>query len=439
MQVISLFRRPLARDGGLVLLLVALALLLGVRPFALSPDALKRISAARSEAAWRHDLLRWWAIALPAFAAVPLRRRRPLPAFLVAAAAATAHMLDPSHLAELPTRLAAAITLYTLASVAGSRRVGAAAFGGALVVIYLVELHLVSAAALFALGGPAPGLAELGELTTSAGQSGVLLRALYDAIEPALFLGIAWAAGDSNRSRRLHLAALEQRAADLERERDQRSALAVAAERARINRELHDVVAHGITVMVVQAQGAAAALDNHPDRSSVALANVIDTGRASLAEMRRLLGLAGGGLDSDPRLAPQPGVGALPALIDQVRGAGTAVELRVEGEPVPLPAAVDLSVYRIVQEALTNVRRHAGDSAHATVRLTFQPNGVGIEVSDDGGGRAGSGGVTPPAADGNGLRGIGERVGALGGSLDTGPRTGGGFGVHAHLPLAADR
>ena len=428
MQLVSLLRRPLARDAGLVLLLVALGLSLGVRTFLLGPDAAKLIQSA-GLAAWNQSVLRWWLIALPGLGAVLLRRRWPFPAFLAAAAAATAHVLEPSHLAELPTRLAAMITLYTLASVTISRRAGLAALGGSLVCIYFADVALAVRT----------GTVGAGAVAASPWQSDILVGALSAAIEPALFLGIAWAAGDSTRSRRLHLAALEQRAADLERERDQRSALAVAAERARINRELHDVVAHGITVMVVQAQGAAAALDHHPDRSSVALANVIDTGRASLAEMRRLLGLAGGGLDGDPRLAPQPGVGALPALIDQVRGAGTPVELHVEGEPLPLPAAVDLSVYRIVQEALTNVRRHAGDSAHATVRLTFQSSEVEIEVADDGGGRAESRGVTPPAADGNGLRGIGERVGALGGSLDTGPRAGGGFGVHAHLPLAADR
>jgi signal transduction histidine kinase len=421
MQVIAVLRRPLARDAGVVLLLVALALLLGMRTFLLSPDALKRIEAAGSAAAWRQEVLRWWAVALPAFMAVLLRRRWPLPAFLVAAGAATAHLLDPSRLPPLPSELAAMITLYALASTTSSRRIGIAALGGALVALFVAYVALLGD-----FGGAGPSQPDL------------LVRALSSAIEPALLLGIAWALGDGARTRRRHLAVLEQRAADLERERDQRAALAVAAERARITRELHDVVAHGISVMVVQAQGAEAALHRHPERTARALANVIDTGRASLAEMRRLLGVARGELDGDPQLAPQAGIGALPTLIDQVRGAGTAVELRVEGDPVPLPAALDLSVYRIVQEALTNVRKHAGDGACAVVRLAFQPTQVEVEVADDGHGPSAT---VPPATDGdgdgNGLRGIAERAAALGGSVAAGPRAGGGFAIHAHLPLAA--
>jgi signal transduction histidine kinase len=432
MQVASLLRRPLARDAGLVVLLVALGLLLGVRTFLLSADAEKLIIFAGSQAAWSQQVLRWWLVALPALVAVLVRHRWPLPAFLVAAAAATAHLMDPARLTRLPSELAAVITLYTLASVTRSRRVGAAALGGALVAIYLAHVAI-----LLGFGRPGVGVAELlaGLPELAPSRSDLLAGAVSSALEPALFLGIAWAVGDGARTRRLHLATLEQRAADLERERDQRSALAVAAERARISRELHDVVAHGITVMVVQAQGAAAALHSHPDRTAVALTNVIDTGRASLAEMRRLLGLARGEADGDARLAPQPGVGALPALIDQVRGAGTPVELLVEGDPVPLPAAVDLSVYRIVQEALTNIRKHAGDGASATVRLAFQPTRVEVEVADDGQGPAAA---IRTAADGNGLRGIAERVEALGGSIAAGPR-GGGFGLHAQLPLAGAR
>jgi signal transduction histidine kinase len=431
MQVVSLLRRPLARDAGLVLLLVVLGLLLGVRTFFVGLDATKLIAYAGA-GAWREVVLRWWLLALPAWGAVLLRRRWPLPAFLVATAAAMAHLLDPSRLTALPTQLAAAVTLYTLTSVTSSRRVGLAALAGALAVLYLAEVALA-----LQFDRPAAGLAELLSPALSSGWPEVLQPALAAAIGPASLLGIAWAVGDSARSRHLHLATLEQRAADLERERDQRAALAVAAERARISRELHDVVAHGVTVMVVQAQGAEAALRNHPDRTAAALGNVIDTGRATLAEMRRLLSLARGERHGDPQLTPQPGVGTLSALIDQVRGAGTSVQLRVEGDPVPLPAAVDLSVYRIVQEALTNIRKHAGDGARATVRLAFQPAEVEIDVTDDGHGPPATIPATAAAANGNGLRGIAERVEALGGAVASGPRAGGGFGIHARLPLAA--
>jgi signal transduction histidine kinase len=438
MPLVSLLRRSVVRDTGLVLLLAALGLFLGVRTFALTLDAQKLIGFTGSPAAWHREVLRWWLIALPALAAVPLRRRWPVPAFVVAAAAAAAHLLDPARLPPLPTELAAGVTLFTLAAVTSSRRVGMAALLGGLAALYLTEVGVV-----LRFGVPGASPEELADPCLSPWRPEVLHAALRTAIGPALALGTAWAVGDGVRTRRLHLATLEQRAADLARERDQRAALAVAAERTRISRELHDVVAHGISVMVVQAQGAEAALRSHPDRTAAALGNVIDTGRASLAEMRRLLGLARAEPDGDPGLAPQPGVGALPALIDQVRGAGTSVELRVEGDPVPLPAALDLSVYRIVQEALTNTRRHAGDGAHAMVRLAFQPALVEVEVADDGPGRSTA---APPAllsagtesgGVGNGLSGIAERVAALGGSVAAGPRDGGGFGVHAQLPLAA--
>jgi signal transduction histidine kinase len=194
-------------------------------------------------------------------------------------------------------------------------------------------------------------------------------------------------------------------------------------------------VAHGLSVMVVQAQGAAAAQDRHPERTAAALQHIIGTGRASLAEMRRLLGIARRDPAEDPQLAPLPGVGALPALVDQIRAAGTPVRLDVEGEPVPLPAGVDLSAYRIVQEALTNTLKHAGAGARASVRLTFTADRLEVEVSDDGAGAD----AAPSTVDGgNGLRGIAERVGMLGGQLAVGPGAEGGFRVRALLPIEPD-
>jgi signal transduction histidine kinase len=257
-----------------------------------------------------------------------------------------------------------------------------------------------------------------------------LLSAGGNGLLPMLILGLALAFGDSVRSRRAHLRTLEQRASDLEREQHQRMVLAAAAERARITRELHDVVAHGMSVMVVQAQGGAAALRRHPERTADALENVISTGRASLAEMRRLLGVVSRDPANDPELAPQPGLAALPALVDQVRAAGTPVRLSIEGQPAPLPVSVDLSAYRIAQEALTNTIKHAGSGASAEVRVGFTPDWIEVEVSDDGvGERVARGG------DGNGLRGIAERVAMLDGVLAVGPGVAGGFRVWALLPL----
>jgi signal transduction histidine kinase len=172
-------------------------------------------------------------------------------------------------------------------------------------------------------------------------------------------------------------------------------------------------------------------LHRHPDRTETALRDVIATGRGSLAEMRRLLGVVRG----EPRFAPQPGVGTLPVLVDQVRAAGTPVAWRIDGTPVPLPAGVDLSAYRIVQEALTNTRKHAGTGAAATVALTFHPDRLEIDVADDGPGPAPISGGDVSGGDGSGLRGIAERVAMLGGALSVGPRAGGGFGVRAVLPL----
>ncbi|MEV6492163.1 histidine kinase, partial [Actinoplanes sp. NPDC051633] len=257
-----------------------------------------------------------------------------------------------------------------------------------------------------------------------------LVNTGQSALELWLLLFAAYAVGDGIRSRRAHLAAVEQRTADLAREERQRAALAVAAERARITRELHDVVAHGMSVIVVQAQGAAAALERHPDRTATALQHVIETGRSSLAEMRRLLNAGRTDVAGDAQLTPLPGISAVPALVDQLRAAGMPINLHIEGVPEVMPAAVDLSGYRIVQEALTNTLKHAGPGAAAHVLLEFDPDCLRVEVADDGTGLA-------EGADGrgNGLRGIAERVAMLGGTLDIGGRGSAGFRLCATLPL----
>jgi signal transduction histidine kinase len=244
---------------------------------------------------------------------------------------------------------------------------------------------------------------------------------------PASFLVAAWAVGFGGRNRRAYLEQLHARARDLERERDQQAALATAAERERISREVHDVVAHGLSLIVIQAQGADAALDHSPEDSRTALRTIVTTGRDSLADMRRVLAALG---EVEDTWHPQPGLARLPALLERVREAGTRVELSVRGAPATLPATVDLTAYRIVQEALTNVVKHAGPGATAGVVVACDGTELVLTVSDDGRGS--------PAAKpgGNGLPGMRRRVALLGGRLSAAPGPDGGFVVRAALPIA---
>jgi signal transduction histidine kinase len=250
---------------------------------------------------------------------------------------------------------------------------------------------------------------------------------------PAL---LAWVLGDSMRYRRAYYASLEDRAARLERERDAQARVAAVAERARIARELHDVIAHNVSVMVVQADGASYALGTDPDRARQALAAISATGRQALAEMRRLLGVLRREEDgAGSARAPQPGIGELGELLDQARGAGLPVSFTVEGDPQPLPGGVALAAYRIVQESLTNTRKHAGPAASVSVLLRYSPDAVVLAISDDG--RGDPGAAAPPGGPGHGLTGMRERVASCGGSVTAGPRPGGGFEVVATLPLTA--
>lgn len=248
---------------------------------------------------------------------------------------------------------------------------------------------------------------------------------------------LAWVLGDSLRTRQAYFRALEERAARLESEREAQSKVAVAAERARIARELHDVVAHNVSVMVVQADGAAYVMDAAPDQARQALATISTTGRQALAEMRRLLGvLRTGDAETSGEYVPQPDVEQIDELVEQVRKAGLAVDFTVEGTPRPLPSGVELTAYRIVQEALTNTRKHGGPDAGASVRLVYFDDGLGLLVEDDGRGAPqelyADGGAD---GAGHGMIGMRERVGMVGGTLDAGPRPGGGFRISALLPL----
>ncbi|WP_433042637.1 sensor histidine kinase [Dactylosporangium sp. CS-033363] len=424
-------RRRLWLDVALIAALVAATVLWSDLPRMFGEPDDKVLYTFGSAAAWRTHVLWWWLFGVPAVAAIPLRHRRPLAAMLLAAVGATAHLLDP-FLKSPPLDAAALVVLYALAGSHHARRTVVAVLVAAEAVLFAGGLGNQLA---LSAGPSATSPATRGERLSKAAYGmldGNLLPALLEVVRwvsvPALLLAATWAVADSARTRRAHLATLQARADDLEREQQQRTALAVAAERGRITRELHDVVAHGLSVMVVQAQGAKAMLTRRPERTDAALGNIVTTGRASLAEMRRLLGLVR--TEPHPELAPQPGLATLPGLVDRVRDSGTPVDFRVTGEPPTLPAVVELATYRIVQEALTNALKHATPGARCTVGLAFDAAGVTVRVADDGE-------PVPEPVPGNGLRGLTERVRALGGDLRAGPADGGGFEVRARLPVAA--
>jgi signal transduction histidine kinase len=254
---------------------------------------------------------------------------------------------------------------------------------------------------------------------------------LGDLLFIATIVGGAWLAGRAMRYRRERERALERLTVDLEREREEKARAAVAEERVRIARELHDVVAHAISVIVLQARGGRRSLATDPEETREALDTIEATGSEALAEMRRLLGMLRRD-DEEIALAPQPSLRYLDALAAQVGEAGLPVDLAVEGEPIELPPGVDLSAYRIVQEALTNALKHAGP-ATARVVVRYRENDLELEIADTGAGASASDG------EGHGLAGMRERVSLYGGKIEAGPRDGGGFAVRARVPLDPDR
>jgi signal transduction histidine kinase len=251
-------------------------------------------------------------------------------------------------------------------------------------------------------------------------------------------LTAAWAFGRSIAFRRAYTAQLEERAARLESQRDADLRAVVAEERARIARELHDVVAHHVSVMTVQAAAAQRTMARDPVRAHEAMAAVEATGRDALMEMRRMVDVLRADespeRDTDSALSPQPGIADIPALVDELRRAGLHVEANLEEPPQPVGAGVDLAVYRIVQEALTNTLKHAGPT-RARVVVRYSAGGLDLLVEDHGRGLA-----TMLAQDethpGHGLPGMRERISLYGGHLYAGPRGGGGYAVRARIPLA---
>jgi len=249
------------------------------------------------------------------------------------------------------------------------------------------------------------------------------------------FLAGAIIAGVLVRNRERIFVDTERRAAAAEADRQAEAERAVLRERSRIAREMHDVVAHGMSVVAVQAAAGREIVHTNPDKAAEVFARIETVGRESLMELRRMLGvLRDTGDDNASSLSPQPGINDIAAAVSQSSATGVATELVIDGRPRPVAPGIELTAFRIVQEALTNVRKHAGRSATATVRLTFEPSGLAVEIIDDG-----RGAVTAlaGAGTGHGLIGMRERVEIYGGEFTAGPRRGGGYAVRAVLPTGS--
>ena len=340
---------------------------------------------------------RWLTVLWPLLLDLPLawRRRAPLASFLLVLAGIDAQALATGNSAEgLEVLFAVGVGTYSVATY-GSRRQALAGL-----------VALIAGYAVFS-----------GEdRNVQSGASGQLWAAAFFAVAAIAI----WLAGVWVHSRR-DARALAGRAAELERQ----AASALADERARMARELHDIVSHNLSVVVLQAAGARAS-----GSSASALEKIERSGREALVEMRRLLGVLREDGDHQAELAPQPGIAQLESLAETIRTAGLPVDLRVDGDYEGVPSALELSVYRIVQEALTNTLKHAG-TARARVLVHCDEDALTVDVVDDG--------TAPSTAgsSGHGLVGMHERVALFGGALHAGPRKDGGWVVHARLPLVA--
>ena len=298
---------------------------------------------------------------------------------------------------------------------------------GAVIALYTVAAHVRRPRSI------AIGLATAFLLAFPVGKivSDAALGNAEDAVAGAAVYGVfaaAWLLGDNLRTRRAYLREVEARAARLEREREANARRAAAEEQARIARELHDIIAHNVSVMTVQAAAAGDAFETQPGRVREALRSIESTGREALTELRRLLTSVQP--ENGPSMfAPQPRLARLDALVEQVGAAGLAVELTIEGNAPELPPGVDLCAYRIVQEALTNTLKHA-HASRASVLVRYGPSELEIQVTDNGRGR-----TAGEAGSGNGIIGMKERAALVGGELRVGPASAGGFAVHARIPL----
>lgn len=334
-------------------------------------------------------------------AALVFRRRAPITVLALTGTFSIVECVtgDP----RAPVAMSAVIALYTVASTTDrptTWRVG------------LLTMTVLTAAAM--LGGPLPWYAQ-------------------ENLGIFAWTGIGATAGDAVRSRRAFVQAIQDRAEKAERTREEEARRRVAEERLRIARDLHDVVAHHIALVNVQAGVAAHVMDKRPDQAKEALSHVREASRSALNELRATVGLLRQSGDPEAPTEPAPGLDRLDELVGTFRSAGLHVEVARADAGTVLPAAVDLAAYRVIQEALTNVQKHAGGEAKAEVSVVRVGPNIEITVLDNG---AGDGdGDDPADGGGHGLLGMRERVTALRGTLTTGPRYGGGFRVHAILPV----
>ena len=381
-------RRELRRDAVPVLVLAVL-----------TTGALLRLRDGDATVTQVATSLLLWAPAL-------VRRRRPLLAFAVTALLVAAHWAPSGF--DAVTLLPADLAL-------------------------LVVLAAVTERCSTAWAVVATAVCELFALATLLGTAAPV--GAHPIAPLTAFTLVAAVTGRNRRAQATVLAGLRERAERAELERDQQARIAVAEERTRIAREVHDVVSHNVSVMTALADGAGYALrsdTNQPARDAVAA--IASTGRAALAELHGLLGVLRSDDDhgDDDSRRPAPGLADLATLVDRVRAAGLPTTLTVVGRPTPLGTAAQLAVYRLVQEALTNTRKHARDASRACVALTWTAGGLEVVIQDDGCGDAAS-----PDHVGHGLVGMRERISAHGGSVSAGPAPAGGWRVAASLPLAA--
>jgi signal transduction histidine kinase len=379
-------RHPLLVDGTLAAGLLALAVF--------GSDSLRSSGAG--------ELTGDIAITLLVTGPVLVRRKHPVAAFAVALAGILAALSTDLRVSQGGWALPAVmVLLYTLAAYRPRR-------------VSLCGLLICEAIVVIGL--------------TSSQQAVVSTKTAWVALELTVPIAGSWIFGDSVAYRRAHNAWLEERARRAEAERDTKARLAAAAERSRIAREMHDIIAHNLSVIVGLADGGQYAAVRSPERSSQALGAIASTGREALSELRQLLGVLTENDHPVAELAPQPGLTDLEALLDRVRAVGLPVRCTVHGDPGGLSEGRQLAVYRIVQEALTNTLKHAGPAATAEVVLGYAGGAVDVQVTDTG--RR----TTAGAPDGQGLHGMRERAAMYEGTLRAGAAPSGGWRVEAHLP-----
>jgi signal transduction histidine kinase len=330
-----------------------------------------------------------------------LRRRFPMTVLAVTMGATVAHAFFATG-ESLNSTMGSLVAIYTVADQYDRRRSAIAAV----------------------ISGLAIAVVIVGKVGIPAGLSGL--------IQSELSVAILWVLGTWARERRRYLGTVEERALHAEHEREERAQRAVAEERERIAREMHDVVTHHVSVIVIQAGAGLRALERRPEDARDALQAIDESGRRALADMRRMLGILGRPANAAEEVpAPMPGLDRLGELLEQVRAAGLSVELAVVGEPRELDAGIELTAYRIIQEALTNSLKHAR-GARARVDVRYEPDALEVRVVDDGGrGEVGSAAL---GGQGHGLIGMRERVALFGGRFEAGPRDD-GFRIAARLPL----